>query len=319
MFSIHILIVDVMHPSLFAMLEEMGWQYTYAPEIKPEEVIQKISNYQGLIIRSKINIDKNLLAHATSLLFIARAGAGLDQIDLEEVKNRNIALFNAPEGNKYAVAEHALAMLLSLFNHLRKADNEVRQKIWNREGNRGTELFSKTVGIIGYGNMGSAFAKCLSGFGCKVLAYDKYHKALRDDFATPVSMQQIFEQTDILSLHIPLSTETSQLVDYQYLSQFRKPIYLINTARGEIVNLADLATAIENKLVLGACLDVLENEKLHTLNYTQNITFEKLKNLENIIFSPHVAGWTHESYIRINQVLIDKITQFIQANRENKL
>lgn len=299
-----------MHLSLLEMLLSKGWSYDYCPTIKPQEVIEKIADYQGLIVRSKLNINKEFLAVAKNLKFIARAGAGLDQIDLQEVKARNIALFNAPEGNRYAVAEHAIAMLLSLFNHLMKADQEVRKGIWDREGNRGLELYGKTVGIIGYGNMGSAFANCLAGFGCRVLAYDKYHPVLRDNFATPVSMQTFYEEVDIVSLHIPLTAETNNLLNFNYLSQFKKPIYFINTARGEIVNLADLVLALDNKMVLGACLDVLENEKLSQLNPTQQATFDKLVKMPNVILSPHVAGWTHESYVRINEVLVQKIEHF---------
>jgi D-3-phosphoglycerate dehydrogenase len=249
---------------------------------------------------------------ATNLQFIARAGAGLDQIDLVEVRQRNITLLNAPEGNRYAVAEHTLAMLLSLLNNLRRGDAEVRNKIWNREGNRGTELYQKTVGIIGYGNMGSAVAKCLSGFGCRILAYDKYHPTLQDNFAESVDLETIFADTDILSLHIPLTHETYNLLNNSYLAKFKKPIYIINTARGEIINLADLVENLENGKVKGACLDVLENEKLANLSSNQQATFDKLVNLQQVIFSPHVAGWTHESYIRINEVLVEKIAIWLE-------
>ncbi len=307
MSSIRILIVDTMHHSLLAMLAANEWQYDYLPNISKEEILTKIADYQGIIIRSKLVIDKKILDLATNLRFIARAGAGLDQIDLVEVHKRNIALLNAPEGNRQAVAEHTLAMLLSLFNNLNKADSEVRNKIWDREGNRGTELHNKTIGIIGYGNMGSAVAKCLSGFGCKVLAYDKYHTQFKDNFAISVNLETIFAETDVLTLHIPLSHETHNLLNINYLNQFKKPIYVINTARGEIINLADLQTCIESNRVLGACLDVLENEKLGALTDQQEETFRKLSQSKQVIFSPHVAGWTHESYIRINEVLVQKI------------
>lgn len=311
MSSIRILIVDTMHHSLLAMLDANEWQYDYLPNINKEEILCKIADYQGIIIRSKLVIDKKLLDSATNLRFIARAGAGLDQIDLIEVRKRNIALLNAPEGNRQAVAEHTLAMLLSLFNNLNKADSEVRNKIWDRESNRGTELYNKTIGIIGYGNMGSAVAKCLSGFGCKVLAYDKYHPQFKDNFATSVNIETIFAETDVLTLHIPLSHETYNLLNINYLNQFKKPIYVINTARGEIINLTDLQTCIEKNKVLGACLDVLENEKLGALTDQQEETFMKLAKSKQVIFSPHVAGWTHESYIRINEVLVQKIKDLL--------
>ncbi len=306
---ISILIADTMHPSLLPLLEEKGWLYDYLPDIQAAEVKQQIKNYDGLIVRSKLLIDRELLAAAPLLRFIARAGAGLDQIDLEAVRQRQIVLLNAPEGNKQAVAEHTIAMLLALFNHLNKADSEVRQKIWDREGNRGTELYKKIVGIIGYGNMGSAVAACLQGFGCKVLAYDKYHPIFTNSFAVSVSLQTIFEQADVVSLHIPLTPETQGWVDAELFAKFHKPIYLLNTARGEIVSLEALIEALQNKKVLGACLDVLENEKLHHLNSKQQLVFEQLVALPQVIFSPHVAGWTHESYLRINEVLIEKIAK----------
>ena len=310
--TIKILIVDTMHPSLLVLLDQQKWEYSYLPSIQRQEILEKIVNYQGIILRSKTVIDKDFLDCATNLQFIARAGAGLDQIDLVEVRQRNITLLNAPEGNRYAVAEHTLAMLLSLLNNLRRGDAEVRNKIWNREGNRGTELYQKTVGIIGYGNMGSAVAKCLSGFGCRILAYDKYHPTLQDNFAESVDLETIFADTDILSLHIPLTHETYNLLDNSYLAKFKKPIYIINTARGEIINLADLVENLENGKVKGACLDVLENEKLANLNSNQQATFDKLVNLQQVIFSPHVAGWTHESYIRINEVLVEKIAIWLE-------
>jgi D-3-phosphoglycerate dehydrogenase len=304
-----ILIADTMHHSLLQMLEEKQWKYCYLPDIKQAEIKDKIKDFEGLIVRSKITIDETFLDLAPNLQFIARAGAGLDQIDLQAVKKRNIALINAPEGNKYAVAEHTIAMLLALFNHLGKADREVRNKIWDREGNRGVELYKKTIGIIGYGNMGGAVATCLQGFGCKVLGYDKYHPVFANHFAESVPMDTIFEQADIVSLHIPLTKETQGLVNSNFLGRFKKPIYLLNTARGEIVVLADLLQALADKKVLGACLDVLENEKLQTLDNTQNTVFEALANSNQVLFSPHVAGWTHESYRRINEVLVQKISE----------
>jgi D-3-phosphoglycerate dehydrogenase len=307
--AIKILIVDTMHHSLLPLLATKGWEYDYVPNIKANEVLHQISDYQGIIIRSKLVIDIQFLDHATNLQFIARAGAGLDQIDLAEVKKRNIILLNAPEGNRHAVAEHTLAMLLSLFNNLIKANAEIKTKIWDREGNRGVELHGKTVSIIGYGNMGSSVAKCLSGFGCRVLAYDKYHDRFKDGFAESVTMETIFAETDILSLHIPLTKETNNLLNINYIAQFQKPFYLVNTARGEIVNLADLEQSLANGKILGACLDVLENEKLATLTPIQAQIFEKLASSNKVIFSPHVAGWTHESYIKINEVLVEKIAK----------
>jgi len=314
----HILIVDTMHPSLLQLLSTNQWTYDYLPLLQREEILARIGSYQGLILRSKVTIDRDFLMHARELKFIARAGAGLDQIDIKEVQKQHIALLHAPEGNRQAVAEHTIGMLLALFNQLHKADREVKNKIWDREGNRGIELQNKTVGIIGYGTMGKAVAKCLTGFGCKVLGYDKYHPIFATPDAISVELDTIFDETDILSLHIPLTHETANLLNSSYFSKFRKPIYVINTARGEIVNLTDLAEALETGKVQGACLDVLENEKLQTLTPIQDEVFQKLAQSGKVIFSPHVAGWTHESYIKINEVLVDKIKKldFITKSHE---
>lgn len=302
-----ILIADLMHPSIVPMLEGAGFGVNYQPAITRNEIIAQIGSYAGIVIRSKTTIDEEILQAATNLQFICRAGAGLDQIDVESVYRRKIQLFNAPEGNRDAVAEHAVAMLLSLLNHIHVADRQVRSGIWNREGNRGTELGGKTVGMIGYGNTGKAFARRLSAFGCRVLAYDKYLSNFSDAYAMEAPMNEIFAQTDVLSLHVPLTPETNRLIDLAFLNQFRKNIYLINTSRGEIAALNVLQHAIQSGKLLGACLDVLENEKLATLSPEQQAAFDYLKQSNQVLFSPHVAGWTHESYVRINQVLVEKI------------
>jgi D-3-phosphoglycerate dehydrogenase / 2-oxoglutarate reductase len=308
---IHILVVDEMHPSLLPMLTAKGIQGDYKPAFVRKDILENIAPYDGIIIRSKTVIDEEILSKATNLKFIGRAGAGLDQMDLEAIGKRNIRIFNAPEGNRDAVGEHALTMLLCLFNNILQADKEVRAKVWKREANRGIELGGKTVAIIGYGNTGNAFARRLSGFGCRVLAYDKYLHNYTNAYAQEASMEQIFEQADILSLHIPLTSETHRLVNSEFIGRFRKNIFIINTARGEIISLADLARAVESGKVRGACLDVLENEKLHTLSEEQEQAFASLSRAHNVVFSPHVAGWTHESYVRINEVLVEKIASFI--------
>ncbi|MFY7788035.1 MAG: NAD(P)-dependent oxidoreductase [Thermoflexibacteraceae bacterium] len=307
----HILIIDEVHPSLFELLTQHQLHYHYLPNSTLQEIGTILPNYNGLIVRSKLAINEALLQKAPHLRFIGRAGAGLDQIDLQALDKYNIKLFNAPEGNRTAVAEHAVGMLLALFNRLLKADAEVRQKIWNREGNRGVELAGKTVGIIGYGNMGSSVAKVLGGFGCKVIAYDKYHPEFKNNYAESVSMETLFAETDILSLHIPLTTETKNMATTAFWQQFRKNIYFINTARGEIAPLADLLAALQTGKVVGACLDVLENEKLHQLSAEQHRVFEQLAKRQDVIFSPHIAGWTHESYRKINEVLVNKIVTFL--------
>jgi D-3-phosphoglycerate dehydrogenase len=308
-----ILVVDEMHPSLLPMLSAKGIQADYIPAIQRKEILSTIAPYDGIIIRSKTVIDEEFLTMATRLKFIGRAGAGLDQMDLEAIAKRQIQIFNAPEGNRDAVAEHALTMLLCLFNNILQADGQVRDKIWKREANRGIELGGKTVALIGYGNTGKAFARRLSGFNCQVLAYDKYLKSYTDTYAREASMEHIFEQADILSLHIPLTPETNKLVNSEFFSRFRKNIFIINTARGEIIPLRDLARAIESGKVRGACLDVLENEKLQTLSTEQEQAFGYLCQSQQVILTPHVAGWTHESYIRINEVLVEKISSYLNV------
>jgi D-3-phosphoglycerate dehydrogenase len=245
------------------------------------------------------------------LRFIGRAGAGLDLIDEAITEEKGIVVFAANEGNRVAVSEHVIGMLLVLMNNLLIADRQVREGKWLREENRGYELFGKTVGIIGYGNNGSETAKRLSAFGCEVLAYDKYKVGFSDEYATESSMQDIFDKADILSLHIPLTKETLQLVNQEFLNSFVNNIYIANASRGEIVVLDALLAGLNSGKIKGACLDVLENEKLAQLNPAQKETFEELIKSDKVIFSPHIAGWTHESYVRINEVLIKKIQKVL--------
>ncbi len=309
----NILIVDKLHTSIFQFLENIGFAYEYLPEINREQILEIIPKYDGLIIRSKTKIDKEFLIKAINLKFIARAGAGLDLIDLKEAESKNIQLFSANEGNKDAVAEHTIGMILMLFNKLATANFEVKNNIWQREPNRGIELMGKTWAIIGYGNNGQATAQRLSGFGVKVISYDKFKTNFTDQFAIPASMKYIFENADIVSLHIPLTSETNRLVDKDFLGKFKKNIFLLNIARGEIVVLKDLLAELKSGKVAGACLDVLENEKLANLSADEKLIFNQLIALPNTIFTPHIAGWTHESYIKINEVLVSKIKQFADS------
>ncbi len=301
------LIIDKAHESLLPMLQAIGYKADYRPEIQREELLQIIGNYEGLIVRSKTNIDEELIAKATRLQFVGRAGAGIDQLDVEALEKRNIHILNAPEGNRDALAEHTVGMLLCLFNKINWADQEVRNATWDREGNRGVELMGKTVGLIGYGHMGQAFARRLSGFGVQVLAYDKYKQNYGDAYAREATMQEIFEHTDVLSFHIPLTAETKYLVDVSYGNNFKRNIYLINTARGELIKMEVLAEMLENRKLKGVVLDVLENEKLNSLTPLQQAAFNKIIQLKNVVLTPHVAGWTFESYEKINQVLVSKI------------
>ena len=302
-----ILFIDTVHPLLKQELEKENHICDSAFNKSKTEIQQIISNYQGIIIRSRFKIDKQFIDCGSNLKFIARAGSGLENIDVEYAENKNIHCYNAAEGNRQAVAEHALGMLLSLFNNLNNADQEVREGKWERERNRGIELAGKTVGIIGYGNNGSAFAEVLKGFNVKILAYDKY----LTNYPQKSSMETINKEADIISLHVPLTDETTYLVDDNFIKRFVKNFYLINTARGKCVNTKNLVKALENKKIKGACLDVLEYEKTSFENLSKDgltSDMQYLMNAQNTILSPHIAGWTAESNVKIAEVLLNKFT-----------
>nr|WP_068888225.1 2-hydroxyacid dehydrogenase [Pedobacter panaciterrae] len=301
-----ILIVDDLHPAFKESAIAMGYEVNDEPLITRAETLAVIAEYEGIAVRTKFLIDKELLSAAVKLKFVARAGAGLDNIDEAFAKERNIELLNAPEGNMDAVGEHATGMLLALMNNFRKADIEVRNGVWDRESSRGFELKGKTVGIIGYGFMGKSFAKKLSGFEVNVIAYDKYKTGFTDAYAKEVSMEEIVKQSDVLSLHIPLTSETRQMVDEEYLFHFRKSIFFINTARGEVVNTKAVLSAIAADKILGAGLDVLEVEKFPALGTQQ--WYQELVASDKVILTPHVGGWTFDSYRKISEVLADKLS-----------
>jgi D-3-phosphoglycerate dehydrogenase / 2-oxoglutarate reductase len=301
------LIIDEMHPSIVPLLQGIGVDADYRPTITREEVLDIVSPYEGIIVRSKMLLDKEFFLKAKSLRYIGRAGAGMDQIDVKVASEHDVILLNAPEGNRDALGEHALGMLLALMNKMLWGDRQVRDMIWDREGNRGFEIKGKTIGLIGYGHMGKSFAKKLAGFDCKVIVYDKYCEDYSDEYATEASMDEIFELTDIFSLHIPLNSETRGLVDKAYLAKFKKNIWFLNTARGEIVVTKDLLQNMHDGKVLGAALDVLENEKLNKLSEEQNLIYNKLFASDRVLLTPHVGGWTYESYEKINKTLVAKI------------
>ncbi|MGB1931565.1 MAG: NAD(P)-dependent oxidoreductase [Flavobacteriales bacterium] len=303
-----VLFVDTVHPYLWEELQKEGYSCFEGYDLSEKAIVEQHNDAYGLVIRSRISINANFLSHFNNLTFIARAGSGIENIDVDYARSKNIHAINAPEGNKQAVAEHALGMILSLFNNLNKADGEVRKGIWQREENRGIELSGKTIGIIGYGNNGSALAKVLSGFDTKVLAYDKYKTNYTPKYAIESDMQTIFEQADILSLHIPLTEETQHLVKDSFLKQFHKPIFLINTSRGACLDTKSLVANLNSGKVLGACLDVLEYEKTSFENLSKQPTvLKQLLQSDKVIFSPHIAGWTQESQLKIAQVLFQKI------------
>ena len=307
-----ILFIDSNHPSLHQTLEKAGHVCHLHYDWTKEEIIQNIHLYDGIIIRSKIKITKDILDKATNLKFIARAGAGMENIDVAYAESKGIKCIHAPEGNRDAVGEHALAMLLALFNNVLRADKEVREGKWLREENRGVELMGKTVGIIGYGNMGSAFAERLKGFGVKLLVYDKYKTNFGNECIQESSLERIFDEADIVSLHVPLTAETERMVNDTFINNFKKNIYIINTARGKCLNTDDLVMNLKSGKVLGACLDVLEYEmtSFETLDVTMlPEAFQYLTKSDKVILSPHIAGWTIESHRKIAMVLVEKILQ----------
>lgn len=302
-----ILQLDKNHPLISEQLTAKGFVVEEDHSSTYDEVLEKIIDYQGIIIRSRIPLDKNFLTKASHLKFIARVGAGMENIDIETAEKFGIKLINSPEGNRDSVAEHVVGMLLILMNRLFIASNEVKNGIWKREENRGDELLGKTFAIIGYGNMGKATAKRLSGFGVKVIFHDILPN-LSDEFATQVSLEALQKRADVLSLHIPLTEETHYLVDEEFISKMEKNFYFINTARGKNLKTKALVEAIESGKVLGACLDVLEYEKSSFENLEiENQDLKYLLDSEKVIVTPHIGGWTHQSKEKLAQVIVDKI------------
>jgi len=310
-----VLFIDSNHPILHETLERAGIQCDLNYRWTLEEIEQHLPEYDGIVIRSRIKLGKDLIDKGTKLKFIARAGAGMENIDVAYAESKGIRCLHSPEGNKDAVAEHALGMLLSLFNNLCRANREVRDKKWIREGNRGIELMGKTVGIIGYGNMGRAFAQRLSGFGVKVIAYDKYKSGFSDACVTECTLQQLQQQADVVSLHLPLTPETHYFANDAFFLAFHKNIYLLNTARGKVLNTPDLLKNITSGKILGACLDVLEYESgsfedLDKANLP--VAFQQLLESDKVMLSPHIAGWTQESNVKIAEVLAGKIVELLK-------
>ncbi|MCF2874526.1 MULTISPECIES: 2-hydroxyacid dehydrogenase [unclassified Tenacibaculum] len=311
-----ILHLDSNHSLLLSQLNDLGFTNEEGYTATKSEIEAKIHQYDGVIIRSRFTIDQQFLDKATNLKFIGRVGAGLENIDCNYAEEKGVYLISAPEGNRNAVGEHTLGMLLSLFNKLNKADTEVRKGKWLREDNRGIELDGKIVGLIGYGNMGKAFAKKLRGFDVEVICYD-IKPNVGDENCKQVSLEELQEKADVLSLHTPQTELTINMVNSTFINQFSKPFWILNTARGKSIVTEDLVEALKNKKVLGAGLDVLEYEKKSFENLFQKKdtsgkvempeAFQFLINAENVILSPHVAGWTIESKEKLAQTIVDKI------------
>lgn len=302
-----VLITDDLHSLLKEGLIADGFEVDDRPDIAPEQVLAIINEYTGLVINSKVYAGGELLGKATKLKFVCRAGSGLEVIDLPFAAAHNIAAFNSPEGNRNAVGEQALGMLLGLLNNIVIANGETKNSQWLREKNRGEELSGKTVGLIAYGNTGEAFAKLLRGFDVQILAYDKYKKGFGNEYVKESTLEEIYERADVLSLHLPLTTETQYMVDYKFLSSFKKPYWFINTSRGKVLRTADMLRALEEGKIKGAALDVLENEKLSSYTAEEQELYNRVAAKPNIILTPHIAGWTHESKRKIAETLLNKI------------
>ncbi|WP_333660280.1 2-hydroxyacid dehydrogenase [Chishuiella changwenlii] len=311
-----ILAIDSNHECLNDGLRDAGFivdeDYT-----SPKEIIeQKVADYDGMIVRSRFPIDRSFLEKATQLKFIGRVGAGLENIDEDYAAEREIVLFNSPEGNRDSLGEHAVGMLLMLMHHLRRADNEVRNGIWKREENRGDELKGKTVGLIGYGNMGNAFARRLQGFDVDVICYDILPEK-GNEFAKQVTLQEFLERVDVISLHTPQTPETTKMIDAEFIAKVKKPFYFVNTARGKSVVTKDLVAAMKTNKVLGVALDVLEFEKSSFERLVASDLpeeFQYLIQADNVVLAPHIAGWTHQSKIKLAQFIRDKIIAWEKGN-----
>lgn len=310
-----VLITDDCHPLLTDGLIRRGYTCHYRPEITLDETLRIIHPYEGLIINSKIIVDRIFLDKAENLRFVGRLGSGMEIVDREYAATKGVAVLSSPEGNRNAVAEQALGMLLALANNLIRADREVRQNVWRREANRGFELSGKTVGIIGFGHTGSQFARKLAGMDMQVLAYDKYKTRYAGDlpWVRETSPDELIQQADIISLHLPLTEETKHIVDKTFIERCKPGVILLNTARGSCVKTADLVDALESGRVGGACLDVFENEKPATYSEAERRLYARLHQLDNVVLSPHIAGWTHESKRRLAEVLLEKILTCLDA------
>lgn len=304
-----ILIIDDVHSYLVEQLPSVGYKVDYQPNFNSENLIKSIGSYTGLIVRSKAKITKDILDAAKQLRFIGRAGSGMEIIDVDYATNKGIVCFNTPEANKDAVAEQAVGMLLSLLANIHKSYTEIKEGIWDREGNRGVELSSLTVGIVGLGNTGGAFAEKLQGFGCKIIAYDKYKTGFASNNIKEVTIEELQQQADVVSYHIPLTTETTGLITEKYLSQFSKNIFLLNLSRGKIMDTNAIIKALDNNKLRGCALDVLENENLESYTFDERLQLSNLASHNNVLITSHIGGWTHESYYKISYSLLNKIKQ----------
>lgn len=310
----NVLVLDDIHPIFITELESVGCTVVVKLNYSRLELEATIKEYDVLIVNSQTKVDKVLIDNAINLKAIGRPGSGMENIDVVYAKEKGIACFNSPEGNAPAVAEHAIGMMLNLLNRITIANHEVKAGIWKRLENTGTELGEKTIGIIGYGNTGAALAKRLSGFGMKVLAYDKYKTGFAAEFVEESTMEYIYRNADIVSVHLPLTSETENLINKFFLAQFDKPILLVNTSRGPIVNLTDVLALIKAGNLTGACLDVFQKEPLELMKSTDETLLNEIKSNDKILVTPHIAGWTHEAKYKMAKILADRLKFFLIIN-----
>lgn len=303
----NILIIEEVDTILVDKLNQLGYHVDYEPTFSYQQTLDNIYKYDGLIVRGKFFIDKNIITKGKQLKFLARAGVGLDIFDLQEAENNNIKIINAAGANANAVAEHTLGLMLAVFHNINRASSQVKNFEWLREENRGDELSGKTIGIIGYGNTGKALAKKIKAFDCKILAFDKYLQNYSDAYVQEASLQQIYEEADVLTLHIPLTDETLGLCDSSFFSRFKKNFYFFNTSRGKITNTTSLLENLNNGKIKGAGLDVLENEHFDELTLKQKELYKQLFKNQQVIVTPHIAGWSYQSFIHISEILAEKI------------
>ena len=308
-----ILHIDSNHPTLISTLKNNGYINDLDISSSKEEIIKIIKDYDGLILRSRFKIDKDFIDNASNLKFIARVGSGLENIDCNYAKSKNIEVISSPEGNSNAVGEHAMGLLLSLLNNINTSSNQVKEGLWFREKNRGFEIEGKTVAILGMGNTGKSFAKKISSFNCKVFFYDIDEK-IKSKYAKKSSLDFLYKNADIVSLHLPHTIKNTDLFNKEFIKKFDKPFWLINTSRGKIVNTLDLVDALNEKKILGAGLDVIdiESSSFNNIEKELNPYFNELINLKNVIITPHIAGWTFESNVKLSQIIIDKIKSLLK-------